>query len=89
MSGQNFDPSMLVGAMPGNAAAGMGGQPSPDEQSAGTMEGLKSMLGQVSALAENNPAMSEGARMARQGIVQMLLALSGSNQPTESQMWAG
>jgi hypothetical protein len=33
--------------------------------------------------------MAEGARMARQGIVQMLLALSSTNQPSNAQMMAG
>lgn len=78
---------MLVGPAPA-ANAGVGGQPDETDQSAGMMEGLKGMLGVISGYADT-PGLSEGARMARQGIVQMLLALSGSGQPTNSQMSAG
>ncbi len=87
MQGQNFDPTMLVGAMP-NTMTGVGGQPSEDEQMEGMKEGLKTMLGTLSGYADT-PGLSEGARMARQGIVQMMLALSGSNQPSNAQMTAG
>lgn len=87
MSGQAFDPSMLVGESPGAPTAGVGGQPAQADQSAGAMEGLKQMLGVISGMADT-PGLAEGARMARQGIVQMLLALSGSDQPSQSQMTA-
>ncbi len=88
MSGQNFDPTMLVGVNPSAPTAGVGGQPNEDEQAEGMSEGLKQMLGIISGYADT-PGLSEGARMARQGIVQMLLALNASNQPSNAQMTAG
>lgn len=78
-----FNPAALLGV-----SAGVGQQPAEAAQTAGSSEALKQMLGVVSAMAENNPAAAEGARMARQGIVQMLLAMNSEQPPSNAQMMA-
>lgn len=77
---ETIDPRALLGA-----AAGPADQPAQQDQTAGLMDGLKSMMAVITSYADT-PGLSEGARMARQGIVQMMLALNQQQEPSGGQM---